>query len=261
MKKLAAVTVFLTSMIASPLWANDDCDAACQAARKAQDPLAPVTAIFTDNTFTYDDQGNNGTSNYQIQPVYSIDFGDTGHLILRGVFNYNGVPSAGGDISGFSDSILQAFWVPNAKIGNMSYGFGPQIAIDTADDPALRGLGNGLGLAAVAFGFAGDLSYGGILGHIWGENNVDITTFQPIVLYNTDFLGGSYFGYNNSIIYNWGATSGSRWTVPVGLTAGKTWPQQNGGAVDFSLGLYHLAEAPAGSNQTQFKFGLSYIFP
>lgn len=261
MKKLHILAALWVGLISSPVWADGDCDAACQAARKAQDPLAPVSAIFTDNTFTFDDNGGNGTSNYQIQPVYSVDFGDTGHLILRGVFNYNSVPSGGSDISGFSDSILQAFWVPNAKIGNMSYGFGPQVAIDTAEDPDLRGLGNGLGLAAVAFGFAGNLSYGGILGHIWGENNVDVTTIQPIVLYNTDFLGGSYFGYNNSIVYNWGAASGSRWTIPIGLTAGKTWAQPNGGAIDFSLGLYYLAEAPAGANQTQFKFGLSYIFP
>ena len=260
MKRLC-ISVLGLAISVSGAWADDNCDAACQAARKAQDPLAPVSAIFTDNTFTYDSNGGNGTANYQIQPVYSIDFGETGHLILRGVFNYNSVPSIGGDISGFSDSILQAFWVPSGKIGNLSYGFGPQVAIDTAEDPALSGLGNGLGLAAVAFGFAGDLSYGGILGHIWGENDVDVTTIQPIVLYNTDFLGGSYFGYNNTIAYNWGAPSGSRWTVPLGLTLGKTWAQPNGGAIDASIGAYYLVEAPAGANETQIKLGLSYIFP
>lgn len=260
MKKLITATALLC-VSATASWSDDSCDEACQAARKAQDPLAPVSAIFTDNTFTFDRNGGNETANYQIQPVHSIVFDDVGHLILRGVFNYNSVPSAGGDISGFSDSILQAFWVPNAKIGNLSYGFGPQVAIDTASDPALKGLGNGLGLVGVAFGFAGDLSYGGILGHIWGENDVDVTTIQPIVFYNTSFLGGSYFGYNNSIAYNWGAASGSRWTVPVGLTVGKTWAQANGGAIDVSLGAYHLVEAPAGANETQIKFGLSYIFP
>lgn len=253
--------VLALATFGSVVWADDSCDAACQAARKAQDPLAPITAVFTDNTFTYDSSGGNGTANYQVQPVHSVDFGDAGHLILRGVFNYNNQPSPGGDISGFSDTILQAFWVPNAKIGPMSFGFGPQVSIDTAENPTLGGLGNGLGLAAVAFGFAGDLSYGGILGHIRGENKVDVTTLQPIVFYNTSFLGGSYFGYNNSILYNWGAPSGSRWTVPLGLTVGKTWAQPNGGAIDFNVGAYYLAEAPAGANRTQFKFGLSYIFP
>ncbi|TCL09511.1 hypothetical protein BXY66_1560 [Shimia isoporae] len=249
------------SVVSFAVAAEEACDAACLAARKAQDPLAPVTAVFTDNTFTFDNSGGNQTANYQIQPVYSIDFGETGHLILRGVINYNSVPSTPSDITGFSDTILQAFWVPNTKLGPLSIGFGPQVSVQTRENPALAGLGDGLGLAAVAFGFAGDLSYGGIIGHIRGENDVNVTTIQPIVFYNTEFLGGSYFGYNNTIAYNDAAPSGSQWTVPIGLTAGKTWAQPNGGAIDFNIGYYYLVEAAAGANKQQFKFGLSYIFP
>lgn len=264
MARLSIVALVLSACLLLPIGAeaqDDDCDAACQAARKAQDPLAPVTAVITDNSITYDSNGGNRTANYQVQPVYSITFGDAGHMILRGILNYNEIPTGSGDISGFGDSILQAFWVPNDRIGSLRYGFGPQFSIDTADNPALGALGDGFGLGAVAFGFTGDLSYGGVLGHIWGENDVEITTLQPIVFYNTELLGGSYIGYSNTIVYNSGAPSGSRWTIPIGLTVGKTFLQANGGAIDFNLGLYHLADAPVGANETQFKFGLSYFFP
>ena len=264
MKAIARWAMILATALMLPqgvLAQDDDCDEACQAARNAQDPLAPVTALLTDNTLTFDNSGGNSTENYQLQPVYSIEFGEAGHLILRGLLNYNRVPTPTGTESGLGDSIFQAFWVPNARLGNLRYGFGPQIAFDTADEPELGGLGDGFGLAAVAFGFTGDLSYGGVLGHIWGENDVEVTTLQPIVFYNTEFLGGSYFGYSNTIVYNSAAPSGSRWTVPLGITFGKTFVQPNGGAIDFNFGLYRLVERPRGANGNQFKFGLSYFFP
>ena len=261
MKMIKIAAMMLALLLVMPqvaLAQDDDCDEECQAARQAQDPLAPVTAILTDNSITF---GNDSVTNYQLQPVYTIDFGDSGHLILRGLLNYNRVPTDSGNLSGFGDSIFQAFWVPNDTIGGLRYGFGPQFSFSTANEPELGGLGDGVGLGAVAFGFSGDLSYGGVVGHIFGENDAEVTTFQPIVFYNTEFLGGSYFGYSNTIVYNHAAPSGSRWTIPIGLNAGKTWVQPNGGAIDFNVGLFYLVERPEGANEYQFKFGLSYFFP
>ena len=45
-----------------------------------------------------------------------------------------------------------------------------------------------MGLAGVAFGSAGPLSYGGILGHHWGEDGFSLSTIQPIVFYNTELF-------------------------------------------------------------------------
>ena len=117
-------------------------------------------------------------------------------------------------------------------------------------------------MAGVFFGFAGELSYGSILSHHWGENAFSITTLQPIVFYNIAALPGSYVGYNNSITYNWNADSGDRWQVPLGLTVGKTMAiGKEGHALDLNLGVYGLAERPKGGADWQLKFGISLFFP
>lgn len=50
-----------------------DCDEQCQAARKAQDPLAHVRAIFNDNTIGYGSNVSDTTYNFQIQLAYTIE--------------------------------------------------------------------------------------------------------------------------------------------------------------------------------------------
>lgn len=247
-----------TLTLAQPGAAQEDCDAACQAARKAQDPLAPVTALLTDNTISYGPNSNSTSYNYQLQPVYTFE-GDQANVILRGLIPYIGVPDgAGGTDYGFSDTILQVFYVPEVEPGAFKLGYGAQISFDTAET-GFGGPGNGAGIALVGFGFAGDLSYGGVLGHLWGENSFSVTTIQPIAFYNLEtFLGGSYIGYSNTLSYNWDTED---WTIPIGATFGKTFLVGNGHAIDFNVGAYHLADAPGPSDDWQFKFGVSWFLP
>ena len=238
----------------------DDCDVACQAARNAQNPLAPVRAIMTDNTFSFGPDSTRGY-NFQVQPVYTIATDQGYNVILRGIIPINGVPaSTGGHDWGIGDSFVQAFYVPETS-GNLKYGFGPQLSLPTNSGATFVGPGWGVGAAAVVFGFAGDLSYGGIVGHHFAENDFSLTTFQPIVMYNLDLFGGSYIGYNNSILYNWKASSGDAWTVPLGATFGKTFVSKSGYATDVNIGAYKLAERPAGGPDWVAKFGLSVFFP
>lgn len=260
MNKLLMMASLAAVMASSPSHAEDDCDAACQAARNAQDPLAPVTALLTDNTIGYGPTDADKTYNYQLQPVHTIK-GDAANIILRGVIPFQRNPLAmGGFESGLGDILLQGFYVPNNQDG-FKIGFGPQFSLRTRSDPALAGLGNGAGAAVVGFGFAGDLSFGGILGHMWGENSTSVSTINPIVFYNMDLFGGSYIGYSNTISYNWKATSGNNWTTPLGLTLGKTWVLDGGFALDTSVGAYKLVSRSSGSNETQFKFAVSLFFP
>jgi len=246
----------------------DDCDEACKAARKAQDPLADTRAILTDNTISIGkNRGNTGYA-FQIQPVYSITTEYGFNVILRGVIPISGVyraagppgPLRAGYVWGLSDTILQAFFVPETD-GAIKFGFGPQVSLPTRTNSVLAGPGWGGGFAAVAFGFAGNLSYGGIIGHHWGQKSFSVTTIQPIVMYNMDLFGGSYLGYNNSITYNWSGKAGSRWQVPVGLTFGKTFVLDGGYAVDASIGAYALAAKARGGPNAQIKFGVSVFFP
>ena len=120
----------------------------------------------------------------------------------------------------------------------------------------------GGGVAGVVFGFAGEVAYGALLSHHWGQNDFNLTTVQPIVYYNISALPGAYVGYNNSVTYDWSADSGNQWQVPVGLTIGRTVPLGGQGhALDLSIGGYGLAERPEGGADWQLKFGISLFFP
>jgi len=252
---------------------EDGCDADCQRLRDAQDPLADVRAIMTDNTIAFGTADDQTSYGFQIQPVYSIPTDKGFNFIARGIFPIVGAqegatlpplgpdPVGGSGLTwGLGDTILQGFFVPESD-GGIKFGIGPQISLRTRTDEAVGGPGWGAGVAAVAFGFAGDLSYGGILGHHWGQDDFSLTTLQPIVFYTVDVFGGSYFGYNNSITYNWSADSADRWQVPLGLTVGKTFLFDSGYSFDVNFGGYGLVEAPRGGGDAQFKFGLSLFFP
>ena len=238
--------------------AQEDCDEACQAARKAQDPLAPINALLTDNTIGFGPNSDNRTYNYQLQPVYTFE-GDSANVILRGLLPYVGVPDGtGGTDYGYSDTVVQGFYVPEVDPGVFKLGYGVQVSLDTAKD-GFGGPGNGAGVAMVGFTFAGNLAYGGVVGHLWGEGDFSVTTLQPIAFYNLEeFLGGSYVGYSNTWSYDWDSDD---WVVPIGATFGKTFVLGGGHLLDVNAGAYSLVEAPDGGNDWQLKFGISWILP
>ncbi len=271
--------LFLTALLlcGTPLFSNGQamaCDAACQAARKAANPLADTKALITDNTIAYRTGTDEEDSyNFQLQPVYSVPLNDA-NLVLRGIIPIQGVqpgavlppeiiePSPQDDLTwGIGDTTLQAFYAPTPGESGIAIGYGLQASLPTRTDDALAGAGWGAGPAFVVFGQTGDLSWGGVLGHMWGEDNFSVTIVQPILTYG---LGeGWYFGYNNVLSYNWNADSSDEaWTIPLGLTVGKTSiiNEASGTAMDLSLGYYALERKPEGGPDTQLKIGLSFFF-
>ena len=243
-------------------------------ARKAQDPLADVRAIMTDNTIGFGTADDDTAYGFQIQPVYSIPTDRGYNLIARAVIPIVGapvgasLPRLGGEPIrddgtgwGLSDSILQLFWTPSTTSG-IKWGIGPQVSLRTRTSDRVGGPGWGGGLAGVVFGGVGELAYGGLLMHHWGEEGYSVSSIQPMVYYNPSALPGYYVGYNNSITYNWDADSGDHWQVPLGLTFGRTFGVGNAGhALDLSLGGYSLVAKPDGGADWQLKFGISVFFP
>jgi len=247
----------------APAFAEGECDAACQAARNDRDPLAPVTANLTDNTIGFGPRDENETRDHQLQGAHSLEH-EPGNLIPCGVLPFLGRPDdpEAEQDRGLGDTILQAFRVPDAAPGSFKIGFGPQVSLKTRED-AFGGPGTGAGAAAVGFGFAGDLSHDGILGHLRGEDGFSATTIQPIVFCDMpDFLGGSYIGYNNPLACNWNADTGDEpWLAPIGLAPGETWPLGDGVAFDAGIGGYALAVAADRANLSQSNLSFNCVFP
>lgn len=260
--------------VAMPALAQDDgCDSSCQAARKAANPLADIRAIMTDNTIAFKTGTTDDDSfNFGLQPVYAVPL-DEANLVLRGIIPVLGVqpgaslpPGIGSPtpntelVWGIGDTTLQAFYAPKPA-GNISLGFGLQASLPTRTKSSLAGAGWGAGPAGVVFGQTGDLSWGAVMGHMWGENDFSTTILQPILTYG---LGqGWYVGYNNVASYNWKASNNDEaWTVPLGLMAGRTvvTNEETGTAVDVSIGYYMLNRKPSGGPDQQFKLGLNLFF-
>ncbi len=269
MKNILVIIAAAIWIAALPFFAEAQeagCDASCQAARKAQDPLAPISGVLTDFTSTYGPgswDSDTRVDNYQFQPVHTFRNigGGGGNLIVRGVIPVNSNPNMGERITGIGDSLVQGFYVPPGQGDGFKLGYGPQISLPTHSERELEGAGWGAGAVVVGFGGSGSLVYGGILGHLWGENDVSSSLIQPIVFYNTSFLGGSYFGYSNSITYDWNASSGDRWNVPLGLTFGKAFVTKSNSVIDANFGFYTVPERAGGAGDRQFKWAVSWILP
>ncbi|MEM0897188.1 MAG: hypothetical protein AAGJ79_09905, partial [Verrucomicrobiota bacterium] len=160
-----------------------------QATRDIQNPTSSIKGIFFSNSIGFGPTSENNLYDFQIQPIVTVADEEWGSLILRAVVPVLGVPvSNRNDDSidfdtefGLSDTVVQAFYVPRRQDGEFSFGFGPQISLKTQTDSSVAGAGWGGGALLAGFGFNGPLSYGGLLNHLWGEEEFSTTTLQPIV--------------------------------------------------------------------------------
>ncbi len=266
--------LFLFVILSGSLAHAQGDDAALAMAKKAQDPLGDVRALMTDNTIAFDGGPNDDTTyGFVFQPVYAIANETRFNMILRAIVPVIGVepgvvlPPLGPEPRppidstwGISDSIVQYFFSPKGD-GSIKWGIGPQVSLRTRTSDRVAGPGWGGGVAAVIFGGAGNWALGAIGMQHWGEDDYSVGTLQLIAMYNFESTPGMYLGYNNSMTFNWEASSGNKVTVPLGATFGRTLPLSGGAGIDLSVGAYRLVERPTNAPQWQLKFGISYFFP
>lgn len=86
-------------------------------------------------------------------------------------------------------------------------------------------------------------------------------SIQPIFFYNLEQLPGAYLGYNAVVTVDWKADSDNRWTVPLGLTLGRTFDMGGGHALDLAIGPYYNVERPDGAADWTIRFGINWVFP
>lgn len=253
---------------------------AAEMARKLQDPLANIKAIMTDNTIGFNTGDDEGTSyGFQIQPVYAIDLPDKGFTFLpRAVIPITGLepgtktritgedgdptPSGSNRVWGLGDSVLQFFLAPHSK-SNWKWGVGPQFSLATHTDSDLRGPDWGAGAAGVVVGnITENIAFAGIVGNLWSfDGDFNSAMIQPMLFYNFQSIPGAYVAYNAVISADWNADSEDTWTVPLGLSVGRTFDMGNGNGLDMMIGHYYNVARPDGAADWQLRFGLSWIFP
>ena len=269
---LAMVVALVTPVVAQET-TSEELSPEEIAARKAADPLGDVKALMTDNTIAFGavESEDDTTFGFQLQPVYAIPT-EKLNMILRAVVPIIGVepgvvvPPIGGEprpeddsMWGLSDTMVQYFFSPKSE-GSTKWGIGPQVSLKTHTSDRTAGPGWGGGLAGVVFGGGGNWSIGAILMQHWGDD-FNIATLQPIILYMIPAMPGAYIGYNNSMTYNWDVEDSSNaFTMPLGLTFGKTLVLGSGDYLDLSIGAYPLVARPERAAEWQLKLGISYFF-
>ena len=274
------ISVLVTGMLIFTIATSVIAEDVAEMARKLQNPLANIKAVMTDNTIGYNTGSDEGTSyGFQIQPVYAVDVPSKGFTFIpRAVIpvmglepgtktrftGEDGEPTSFGSDSvwGLGDSIFQFFFAPHSE-HSWKWGIGPQFSAATHTDEALKGPDWGAGFSAVVTGnITEQLSFSGIIGNQWSfDGDFNVASIQPTFFYNLESLPGTYVGYNATISADWNADSSNQWTVPLGITVGKTFSVGEGHAFDVSAGPYYNVERPDGAADWMLRFGVSWLFP
>ena len=247
-------------------------DSAAEMQKKLQNPLANIKALMTDNAIGFDTGDTDDTSyGFQIQPVYAIDMPERGFtMIPRAVIPIMGLepgtdvppvgqPSGTDNVWGLGDSVVQLFIAPHSD-SNWKWGLGPQVSLPTASRTQLEGPQWGGGFAGIVVGALTEkLSFAGIVGNLWGENDFNTMILQPQFYY--EIGPGKSIAYNAVISADWEADSDNRWTVPLGLSYNQTFDMGNGHGFDVMVGPYYNVERPDGAAKWSLRFGLTWLFP
>lgn len=258
----------------------DEGGGAAEMARKLQDPLANIKAVMTDNAIGFNTGDDEGTSyGFQLQPIYAVDLPDKGFTFIpRAVIPVVGLepgtktritgddgeptPSGSSRVWGLGDSLLQFFFAPHSDAG-WKWGIGPQFSLATHTNSDLKGPDWGAGIAGVVVGdIADQVSFAGIVANQWSfDGNFNSGMIQPMLFYNFVSPAGAYVAYNAVISADWKADSDNTWTVPLGLSIGRTLDMGQGNGLDMMIGPYYNVVRPDGAADWMLRFGISWIFP
>lgn len=282
----AIITALMAAFGVSGTVAGESGGGAAELAALLQDPLANLSALTTDNTFSFKSGSdhNNEAYEFNLQPVHSINFPEYGFtLITRATIPIIGA-KAGTDLPrlsddgieqgtggskgrqwGLSDIATQFFFSPMGQQG-WKWGAGPMISWKTRTDNDLKGAGGGTGPIGVLVGAIGPIDTAIMAGHLWGfDGDFSTSIMQPMMFYNSETIPGAYMGYNNTFSYDHKGKDGkgNRWTIPLGLTLGRSFDMGNGHGFDINLGGYRLPDwgRPKGGAKYQAKLGMTWVFP
>ncbi|SFV57398.1 Possible neuromedin U precursor [hydrothermal vent metagenome] len=236
-------------------------------AKKLANPIAALISLPMQ--FNYD-RGFAGTSGndsnkwtLNIQPVVPISISDDWNLISRTIVpivRTDNMPLGSGINGGIGDIVQSAFFSPKSPTeSGWIWGAGPVFLLPSGSDISAEKWG--VGPTAVALKQDGPLTYGILANHIWstgGSNKVvgriSNTFVQPFFTYTTP--GAMSATLMTETTYNWEASDGNAWTVPLFLVVtqvGKIGEQ----LISYGAGVKYYAKSPDGGPQ---GWGARFVF-
>ena len=243
-------------------------------AKAAQNPIANLISLPFQNNTNFEFGSDERTQNIlNIQPVYPVTLGENWNLITRTILPVTSQPLAGGDRkNGLGDTTFTGFFSPRNS-GSLTWGVGPVVLIPTATDDALGSDQWGLGASVVVLTMPGPWVIGSLFSNLWSvtdatvfddllgddvQQKINIFTWQYFINYNFD--NGAYLTSAPIITANWEADSDNRWTVPLGIGAGKV-TKFGKQPVNVSIQGYYNVEKPEFGADWQLRLQLQFLFP
>ena len=187
------------------------------------------------------------------------------NLITRTIATIINQPSLfPGDDSAFGLGDLNPmFFLSPAKPSKLIWGVGPTFTLPTATDSQLGSGKWSMGPAVVALSMPHPWVFGVLANQQWsfagwGDQDVSAMLIQPFVNYNLP--DGWYLDSSPIITANWEASSGNKWTVPLGGGVGKLFKLDKL-PINTQLQAFYNIERPKFAADWQLRFQIQFLFP
>ncbi len=209
--------------------------------REKQNPMSGFKSVFLQNVTLPVGEGN--ANSLSVQPVLPFTIAGKVKINTYTIIPVQWLPAmqAGGHrVAGLGNILFNAFMRPAAKPkGPWVWGVGPTLQIPTRTAPELGSNRLSMGPAALLYYNGSKFSGGVVAQNFWslggeGINKVNMFSAQYVAYYN--FPKGWYLESNSTITSDWLAGPDSRWMVPLGGGAGKT----------FKLGRFYYSASMQG---------------
>ena len=236
-------------------------------AKKTQNPVANLISIPLQNRMNFGIGPNHRTQNIlNVQPVVPISLNSEWNLITRTIMpiiKQPDISTTNDNTWGIGSTSFTALLSP-ANPGPVIWGVGPAIQIPTTTDNQLGSRDWGAGPSFVALTMQGPWVFGAIANQVWSigdnKNSPNTSAFFTNAFINYNLSDGWYLTSSPIITANWQATSGNKWTVPVGGGFGKV---QRIGGLPFNLSVqaYENVVRPDPGADWELRLQIALLLP
>jgi hypothetical protein len=204
-------------------------DSSSEIAKQAQNPIASMISVPFQNNATFGVGEHSDVADLlEIEPVIPVTLNPDWNLISRTIVPIIEQPALGpgvGSVSGLGDIQPSFYFSPARPTHGVIWGLGPSFSLPTASDRSLGTGKDSAGLSGAALTIHGPWLVGVLITDVASvggredRKNVHQFLVEPFVDYN--FSHGWYLASSPIVTADWKASSGNKWTVPMGGGGGK----------------------------------------
>jgi len=233
-----------------------------EVAAELANPLAPVTTLAA-NVRAEMGNGPEDDTNYQLrlQPSFFKPFADKSPLQVRTILprRFNSWPTSD---NGLGDISIVPYYVPDITSATF-VGYGGALLLPTATEDAL-GTGKwAAGPAAIVAKTGKPITWGGLVQHVWSfagdadRADLSVTTVQPFFTYLLP--DGWAASITSETTYNWEASAGNEWTLPLTLGISKV-VQFRDEFMNLGVAYVNYLERPDFTTQSEIRLSATYVW-